>query len=155
MTETKSRKKSSLSPEQRAELKAHRVALIEHAKLAHSEWEVGDVACFLYAHRWTFAKTMASNPHWYTVRGDWLHGPAHWEAVVQYIRDHGRKMRFGRSDYIVWDLNGYRYWSMGDHLDRTLVINRAANVGEYEAAAVVRTWGDGKTAGEVIGGPRL
>jgi hypothetical protein len=137
----------------REQLRQARQALIADARQAAAEWTVGHAALRLYRHKWTFAKTMAANPHWYTLRVDWFAGDLDWHVMVQYIRDQGRKMRFGKTDYTVWDLNGYRYWSMGDHLDRTLVINRAANVGTYEIAAVPRTWGDGQTGGEVIGGP--
>jgi hypothetical protein len=149
--QSKPRRMSSLTPEQKAELKAYRANLIVDARIAGLDFTVDCVAAHLYDHKWTFAKTMSANPHWYTVRHDWKRGAPHWHAIVQYIRDNGRTMRFGKSDYTVWDLNGYRYWSMGDHLDRTMVINRAMNVGEYAAAAIDRRTKQGHIIGETVG----
>lgn len=77
----------------------------------------------LEAAPWTFAKTMAHNPHWWTLRKGWA-GKTPFEDVVQYIRDYGRTVRFGKTDYRIWNLNGMRYWSMGAPLPDTILINR-------------------------------
>jgi SAM-dependent methyltransferase len=69
---------------------------------------------------------MPQNPHYYTLRKNWGDAPG-FEDVVQYIRDHGYKIRFGRTDYTCLDINGQRYWTMGAPLAKTTLINRAFN----------------------------
>ena len=71
-----------------------------------------------------YAVTMPSCPHWYTLRKDW-DDEARFEAVVQFIRDHGYAERFGRSRFIRLNVNGWKYWSMGAPLSETILINRA------------------------------
>lgn len=153
MPQSKPRRTSSLTDAQRQELRLYRERLIADARSLAAGWYCEDVMGLLFAHTWTFAKTMAHNPHFWTTRADWQYGAENFQAVVQYIRDHGRTMRFGRYDYTVWDLNGWRYWTMGDHLDRTTIINRAKNTGDYATADVGRTCGDGTTGGTVRGAP--
>lgn len=67
---------------------------------------------------------MPQNPHEYTLRKNW-HQPEDWEAVVQFIRDHGYRIKFGKVWYKVLDINGMRYWTMGAPLKITILINRA------------------------------
>lgn len=85
-----------------------------------------DVEKALLSKQWTFAKTMPQNPHEYTLRKKWT-GDVPFEAVVQFIRDHGYKVRFGRSDYMCFDIGEHRYWTMGAPLSDTILINRAVN----------------------------
>ena len=70
-----------------------------------------------------FAKTMARNPHFYTTRKTWESGKE-FEQCVQYIRDVGFVERYGRTDYVVFILNDFKYWTMGNSLDKTKLINR-------------------------------
>lgn len=83
-----------------------------------------DVARALIRHRWIFAKTMPKTPHWYTLRKEWT-APPEFEAVVQFIRDKGYQTRYGGRFYTCFNLNGYKYWSMGAPLPETILINRA------------------------------
>jgi len=87
-------------------------------------WTFNDVAKALLDNAWVFAKTMPHAPHWYTLRNRWK-GPVPFEAVVQFIRDHGYKERYGRSWYDRLDVNDMKYWSMGAPLSETTLINRA------------------------------
>jgi len=72
---------------------------------------------------WRFAKTMADTPHEYTVRGQTP--DEEFEAFVRYTREHGYKARFGRSTYMYLNLDGWKYWTMGWPVEKTIVINRA------------------------------
>ena len=83
-----------------------------------------DVAAALLAKEWRFAKTMPQHPHWYTLRKDWS-DPAEFEAIVQFIRDHGHKRRWGRATYTYLDIDGMQYWTMGEPSRSTILINRA------------------------------
>jgi hypothetical protein len=77
----------------------------------------------LEARSWRFAKTMPQWPHWYTVRKDWQND-ALFDEVVTAMRAggyteywHGRKSR-------AFNLNGYKYWTMGAPVHETIIINR-------------------------------
>jgi len=80
--------------------------------------------------KWTFAKSMPKNPHYYTLRKNW-EDDALFCAVVMYIRKNGKKVMFGKTQYIILIIDGYRYWTMGCPLNRpdgspyTRLINKA------------------------------
>lgn len=84
----------------------------------------------LLAADYRFAKTMPENPHWYTLRKEWDDDAAFCEAV-QYIRDNGYTEIFKKSKYIMLNLNGFKYWTMGAPINKrdgspcTILINRA------------------------------
>jgi hypothetical protein len=84
------------------------------------------VEAALLLRRWIFAKTMPQNPHEYTLRKAW-DADVPFEAVVQYIRDHGYDMKFGGRNYRCLDVGKHRYWTMGAALAQTTLINRAVN----------------------------
>jgi len=73
---------------------------------------------------WTFAKTMAGIPHSYTTRNDY-ETQEEFERMVTYIRQHGRQEKWRNYNHHYLYLSGYKYWTMSDTVDRTLVINRA------------------------------
>jgi hypothetical protein len=74
--------------------------------------------------KWTFAKTMPQIPHEYTLRKNW-NSEKEFVALVLYIREVGRQEKFGRTTYTYLYLDGYKYWTMGAHIDITTLINRA------------------------------
>jgi len=80
--------------------------------------------------RWTFAKTMPAIPHQWVSRKTWSNRHS-FDQAVQYIRDHGRKERWGRYNHEYLYLSGYKYWTMGASVEDTLIINRARP--EYNA----------------------
>ena len=61
------------------------------------------------SHRFTFAKTMPTIPH-------------------SYIRDHGVGGWFHRKRQMYWRWEGERYWTMGNPLNVTTIINQAKDV---------------------------
>ena len=74
--------------------------------------------------KYQFAKSMPYQPHWYTLRKNWNDDKL-FEEVVQTIRDIGVERPFGKRTYIYYDYNGFMYWTMGDTLPNTILINRA------------------------------
>lgn len=72
---------------------------------------------------WIFAKTMPDNPHWYTLRREWLHDDDFIETV-QFIRRHGYQEIYGGRPYTMLNVNDYKYWTMGAPLHETILINR-------------------------------
>lgn len=84
----------------------------------------------LLAAEYRFAKTMPENPHWYTLRKDWSDDAAFVEAV-EFIRANGYIEIYKKSKYTMFNLNGYKYWTMGAPIwyrngnPCTILINRA------------------------------
>jgi hypothetical protein len=92
------------------------------------------VGRLLEAHPWTFAKTMANIPHWWTVRRQWADSEAFTRAVLR-IRQFGSKRRFYSMVNIKMDVNQYYYWTCDDNRcppEAVTLINRAVRV-QYEA----------------------
>jgi len=83
-----------------------------------------EVDKILDKHYYTFAKTMASIPHAYTLKENWEDKDL-FDYIVQYIRDNGVEEKFFRKSYIYYYANGYKYWTMGNTIEITRLINRA------------------------------
>lgn len=84
---------------------------------------------------WTYAKSMPWVPHEYVVRHKWDSG-LDWEAVVQFMRDHGRPMTWGRKPpKPYFDAGEWRYFTMGSPLSETTVINRERIAGSKAVPA--------------------
>ena len=91
-----------------------------------NELTAEDIEKFIAANAWTVAKTMPQNPHAYIVRAKCTSEEL-FLAFVIHIRKHGYKVRFGKSIYVCYDVGEYRYWTMGDKLPSTIILNRAKN----------------------------
>jgi len=75
-------------------------------------------------HDWRFAKTMPKNPHWYVVRKNWASTQLSFDDFVMTIREKGRDIIFKGWRYRVYDIGDYYYWSMGEPVSKTIIINR-------------------------------
>ena len=86
--------------------------------------------------RWIFAKTMPLTPHWYVLRRE--QDDAEFSRAVLDIRRYGHRITFQGRPYVIYVIDGYKYWSMGWPLDSaacdgknhdsancTILINRA------------------------------
>jgi hypothetical protein len=81
--------------------------------------------------RWRVAKS--GPPHEYTIR-DWR--PEADEDFVRAaagIREFGYSQSFYRNIFIYFDLDGLKYWTMGDPLAETTVLNRDPIENPYES----------------------
>lgn len=70
------------------------------------------------------ASTMPDIPHSYTLKHLWSN-IKDFNLVVQYIRDYGVEESFGRKKFMYYYLDGYKYWTMGNTLEITKLINKA------------------------------
>ncbi len=89
--------------------------------------------------RWTFAKTMPDNPHWYTVRKNWKDQDL-FELVVVHIRDFGEDHLWHGQTFRYFFMNGWTYWSMGNRgapIEGHYIINRCRTekTSPYDALA--------------------
>jgi hypothetical protein len=96
-----------------------------------------DVGRLIADARWRFAKSMPDNPHEYTLKEDWE--PHLFEEVVKFIRKYGYLARWWGKPYTQLDVNEEFYWTMGDTLENTILINRKAidRDAPYDACAPV------------------
>ena len=83
-----------------------------------------DISTFIANHEWTFAKTMPEIPHWYTLRRK-ATSSGDFSAFVQEIRFRGAQRPFGRRMFTYLDFDGWTYWTMGEPVEETTLINRA------------------------------
>ncbi len=73
--------------------------------------------------RWK--KTTYSMPHEYTC-SDWKpQFRSEFEAFVGLIRREGYIKSYRGRQYVCYDIDGYYYWTMGDPMRETIIINRA------------------------------
>tara|TARA_B100000902_G_C27316081_1_gene921388 strand:+ start:1052 stop:1342 length:291 start_codon:yes stop_codon:yes gene_type:complete len=74
--------------------------------------------------QWKFAKTMASyNPHNYTLKSKW-NDPVLFENIVNYIQQNGISELFKYKHYTQLYLGEFKYWTMGEPVKQTILINR-------------------------------
>lgn len=83
-----------------------------------------EVARALLSKEYRYAKSMPKNPHWYSLREEWA-DEKQFEDVVEYIRQNGYREQFFRMAFTMFNLNGYKYWTYGDPVKETIVLNRA------------------------------
>ena len=79
---------------------------------------------FVSSNNWIFAKTYAkTSPHWYVVKEDCDQKLFEWAII--FIRKNGKVEYYQGYHYTCFRYEGYKYWTMGDPVKLTQVINRA------------------------------
>jgi hypothetical protein len=75
---------------------------------------------------WTFAKTMPTMRHWYIVRGKSPLDHHEFDEFVRIIRLCGYRRNYAqmRTALTYMNVDGYRYWTMGEPVPQTTIINR-------------------------------
>lgn len=89
-----------------------------------------DLRNFVQAAKWTFAKTMPQWPHEYIVRD--RVDESLFEQLVRYIRANGCEAPFYDEKYIYFEEGGMLYWTMGEPVKETTIINRCKKENSYE-----------------------
>lgn len=74
---------------------------------------------------WTFAKTMPSCPHEYIVRNKCALTDEEFIFFVLSQREFGIPERWWKYNFPYLHIDGYKYWTMGDSIENTIIINRA------------------------------
>ncbi len=103
---------------------------------SYSPDELARIGQLLLTKSYRFAKTMPHAPHWYSVRREWKNEEEFVEAVL-FIRKHGYSEPYAGRNYIKFKLNGFKYWTMGDPIEDTIILNRAkcGTAGAYDSSA--------------------
>ena len=89
-----------------------------------------DLLDFVKSSTWTFAKTMPEWPHEYIVRGRVDEGL--FVQLVHHIRQYGAKQRFYNRILTYFAEDGLLYWTMGNPIEETTIINRCKEEDSYE-----------------------
>lgn len=84
---------------------------------------------FIAYSKWTFAKTMPEWPHEYIVR-EWVNRVL-FEALVYHIRQYGFEGRFYQRVLTYFAHDGLLYWTMGETIEETMIINRCKENWSY------------------------
>lgn len=90
---------------------------------------------FLESKIWKFAKTYSRKaPHWYTLRKQWSDDTM-FDNAVQQLRDYAGIQWFWRKPYQVFEIDGWRYWTMGAPIKDTILINKTVAHNQYNTIA--------------------
>lgn len=76
---------------------------------------------------WINAKSYAHKaPHEYLVRGKLFDEDKDmFVKFALYIREHGYKKKFWNKEFMYFDIGEHQYWTMGNPIDETIILNRA------------------------------
>lgn len=86
--------------------------------------EISDFERFVEKHKWQFAKSMPQTPHEYTVR-EWAIDDDVFDNAVAFIRENGVDEDFYGKRYSYVHIGDWKYWTMGNPIIDTRIINRA------------------------------
>jgi hypothetical protein len=79
---------------------------------------------------WTYAKTMTVWPHHYIARNKV--NESLFIKFVEHIRRFGYQGWFYKKQLTYFDEDGFIYWTMGDPVEKTTIINRCKKEDSYE-----------------------
>ncbi|MFA6023545.1 MAG: hypothetical protein WC781_05645 [Candidatus Pacearchaeota archaeon] len=84
---------------------------------------------FIKNSNWIFAKTYADfAPHEYVVRNNFNFNI--FQKLVIFIRERGVCRKWGNRIGMYLDYNGHSYWTMGNPINQTTIINRKISIPE-------------------------
>ena len=89
-----------------------------------------ELIAFIEKEGWTFAKTMPQWPHEYLVRNDV--DEQSFISLVEHIRAHGAPGSFYKRELTFYHFEGWVYWTMGNPVEETTIINRCLKENTYE-----------------------
>lgn len=72
--------------------------------------------------KWTFAKTMPENPHYYIVKQE--QDAVEYDRLYWYIFDHPTMVEYEGYTYKTATIGDYMYWIMTDDFVESRIINR-------------------------------
>jgi len=90
----------------------------------HESLREEQMIAFVSQQEWTYAKTMPKTPHEYVLRWK-ATSEATWLSFVMTIRRFGYDENYRTMLIRYYDLGDQKYWTMGEFLETTWVLNRA------------------------------
>jgi hypothetical protein len=98
---------------------------------------------FISQVKWTYARTMPQWPHEYIVRS--RVDEKFFVEIVQHIRELGYQGYFYKRPITYFDEDGMTYWTMGEPIEETIIINRCPKENTYEERLKAGTLPNQKT----------
>ena len=98
---------------------------------------------FIDSVQWTFAKTNPEWPYEYIVRDQVDENL--FMMLVLHIRWQGYESKFYEQIFTYYDYGGMVYWTMGEHLGATTIINRCSKEDSYESRLLKGTLPESKS----------
>lgn len=89
--------------------------------------------------KWQFAKSMPDSPHSYVVRGKTV-TDEEFQRAVRVIRTFGEPAKFWSRTHIYLTVGTKRFWTMGDPMATTTIINVADDGKEYGVQDAPKTY---------------
>lgn len=86
--------------------------------------------------KWTWAKTYVAIPHEYIVRDSCGLTDDEFEYLVHAQREHGIPEQWHKYNFPYLYIDGYKYWTMGDAIENTTVINRQKVFSEFDSIGI-------------------
>lgn len=86
---------------------------------------------------WTWAKTYVAVPHEYIVRGRCGLTDQEFEYLIHAQREHGILEQWHKYNFPYLYIDGYKYWTMGDAIEKTTIINRQKVFSEFDKIGVM------------------
>lgn len=83
--------------------------------------------------KWIWAKTYLSVPHEYIVRGKCGLTDEGFRYLVIAQREYGIHEQWHKYNFPYLYLDGYKYWTMGDDVEETIIINRQKVFSEFDS----------------------
>lgn len=99
---------------------------------ALKNYDLSRITCLLAQEEWIWAKTMPGVPHEYIVRGKCRMSEEDFLMIVHAQRDLGKYEVWGKYNFPYLYLDGYKYWTMGDTFENTIILNRQKVFAEFE-----------------------
>ena len=90
---------------------------------------------YIARNKWIWARTYPTCPHEYIVRGKCTLSDQEFVYFVECQRRYGRHERWGKYNNQYLYIDGYKYWTMGDLIPNTIIMNRQKLFDEYDNIA--------------------
>lgn len=90
---------------------------------------------FIQRCNWKWAQTYLTCPHEYIVRGKCALSDREFVEFVEAQREFGLHQVWGKYNNQYLFIDGYKYWTMGDTIPNTTIMNRQKLFGEYDKIA--------------------
>ena len=87
--------------------------------------------------QWTWAKTYISIPHEYIVRGRCGLTEAEFVYLINAQREYGIPEQWHKYNFPYLYIDGYKYWTMGDAIKETTIINRQKVFSEFDNIGII------------------
>ena len=100
---------------------------------------------------WRWAKSYINVPHEYIVRNNCPLTDDEFLYIVKAQREIGVPERWGKYNFPYLYIDGYKYWTMGDTLPNTIVINRQKVFNEFDNLEIPNPIYYTEKQGKVVG----